>query len=83
MIRFGDDVHGRRPESGTVFTATYRVGNGRAGNIRGGFLIHIALALPGNHLVRNPLSAVGGQDPESLQDVRQRAPVAYRVQGVP
>ena len=28
----------------------------------------------------NPLPAVGGQDPESLEDVRQRAPVAYRVQ---
>ena len=79
-IRFGDDVHGRRPESGTGFTATYRVGNGRAGNIGADSLIHIALALPEITLVRNPLSAVGGQDPESLQDVRQRAPVAYRVQ---
>ena len=33
MIRFGDDVHGRRPEPGTAFIAKYRVGNGRAGNI--------------------------------------------------
>ena len=30
--------------------------------------------------MRNPLPAQGGQDPESLEDVRQRAPVAYRVQ---
>ena len=79
-IRFGDDVHGRRPESGTVFTARYRVGNGRAGNIGGDSLVHIALAIPEITLGRTPLPAVGGQDPESLQDVRQRAPVAYRVQ---
>ena len=79
-IRFGDDVHGRRPESGTVFTARYRIGNGRAGNIGADALVHIALTVPEIMLVRNPLPAVGGQDPESLQDVRQRAPVAYRVQ---
>ncbi|MCC6966859.1 MAG: putative baseplate assembly protein [Nitrospira sp.] len=79
-IRFGDDVHGRRPESGTAFTAQYRIGNGRAGNIGADSLVHIARAMPEITLVRNPLPAVGGQDPESLQDVRQRAPVAYRVQ---
>lgn len=79
-IRFGDDVHGRRPESGTAFTARYRIGNGRAGNIGADSLVHIGLAIPEITLVRNPLPAVGGQDPESLQDVRQRAPVAYRVQ---
>ncbi|ULA61570.1 MAG: Putative baseplate assembly protein [Nitrospira sp.] len=80
IIRFGDDVHGRRPESGTAFTAQYRIGNGRAGNIGADSLVHVALALPEITLVRNPLPAVGGQEPESLQDVRQRAPVAYRVQ---
>ncbi len=79
-IRFGDDVHGRRPEPGTVFTARYRVGNGHAGNIGADSLVHIALDLPEIMLVRNPLPAVGGQEPESLQDVRQRAPVAYRIQ---
>ncbi|MEK6804818.1 MAG: putative baseplate assembly protein [Nitrospirota bacterium] len=79
-IRFGDDVHGRRPESGTAFTARYRIGNGREGNIGADALVHIALALPEITQVRNPLPAAGGQEPESLQDVRQRAPVAYRVQ---
>ena len=80
IIRFGDDVHGRRPESGTAFAARYRVGNGRAGNIGADSLVHIAHTLPEIALVRNPLPAVGGLEPESLQDVRQRAPVAYRVQ---
>ena len=80
VIRFGDDRHGRRPEPGTSFTATYRVGNGRAGNIGADSLAHIARDIPEITLVRNPLPAAGGQEPESLEDVRQRAPVAYRVQ---
>jgi hypothetical protein len=79
-IRFGDDVHGRRPEPGAEFFAKYRVGNGRAGNIGADCLKHIALNIPEITRVSNPLPAVGGQDPESLEDVRQRAPVAYRVQ---
>jgi hypothetical protein len=80
VIRFGDDVHGRRPEPGAAFFAKYRVGNGRAGNIGADSLKHIALDIPEIRSVRNPLPAQGGQDPESLEDVRQRAPVAYRVQ---
>ncbi|MCS6319890.1 MAG: putative baseplate assembly protein [Nitrospira sp.] len=79
-IRFGDDVHGRRPEPGTAFTARYRAGNGRAGNIGADSLVHVAIGIPEITQVRNPLPAMGGQEPESLQDVRQRAPVAYRIQ---
>jgi Baseplate J-like protein len=79
-LRFGDDVHGRRPEPGTEFFADYRIGNGRAGNIGADSLVHIAIDVPEIELVRNPLPGVGGQEPESLEDVRQRAPVAYRVQ---
>jgi hypothetical protein len=80
IIRFGDDLHGRRPEPGTAFTATYRIGNGRTGNIGADSLRHIAANTREITLVRNPLPALGGQDPESLEDIRQRAPVAYRVQ---
>ena len=79
-IRFGDDVHGQRPEPGTELFATYRVGNGRAGNIGADSLSYIALNIPEITDVRNPLPAAGGQEPESLENVRQRAPVAYRVQ---
>jgi hypothetical protein len=80
VIRFGNDVHGRRPEPGTAFTATYRVGNGRAGNIGADSLKHIVLARPEITMVRNPLPARGGQEPESIEEVRQKAPIAYRVQ---
>jgi predicted phage baseplate assembly protein len=32
-LRMGDDRLGEEPEPGTVFTARYRVGNGRSGNV--------------------------------------------------
>ena len=79
-IRFGDGSQGKRPEPGTQFTATYRVGNGRSGNIGADTLAHIAASIPEIVGLRNPLPAQGGQDPEFIEDVRQRAPVAYRVQ---
>jgi uncharacterized phage protein gp47/JayE len=79
-IRFGDDRRGKRPEPSTVFTATYRVGNARAGNIGADTLAHVAADVSQITSLRNPLPAQGGQDPESIEDVRQRAPVAYRIQ---
>jgi predicted phage baseplate assembly protein len=82
-IRFGDDQRGQRPASGTAFSATYRVGNGARGNVGADALVHfvagpgVAAAIAG---VRNPLPAAGGAEPESLEDVRQRAPSAFRTQ---
>ena len=82
-LRFGDDRHGQRPDAGTTFSATYRVGNGARGNIGADALAHI-VAAPGVAgaiaSVRNPLAAVGGAEPEKLEDVRQRAPSAFRTQ---
>jgi len=80
ILRFGDGVHGRRPEAGTAFTATYRVGNGFAGNIGAESLAHVA-TVDGRILsVRNPLPAAGGVDPESAEQVRRDAPEAFTVQ---
>jgi hypothetical protein len=82
-LRFGDDRHGRRPDPGTVFSATYRVGNGAQGNIGADALAHI-VAAPGISgaiaAVRNPLAAAGGTEPASLEEVRQAAPGAFRTQ---
>jgi len=78
-IRFGDDQLGERPEPGTAFTATYRIGNGVAGNVGAEVLAHILTDLPVT-TVRNPLPAQGGVEPESIDDVRQRAPSAFRTQ---
>ena len=79
-LRFGDDEHGARPNSDTEFTATYRVGNGAAGNIGAEALAHIVTPHSEVIGVRNPLPAVGGAEPESIDDVRKNAPEAFRVQ---
>ncbi|MDV3353851.1 putative baseplate assembly protein [Leptothoe sp. LEGE 181152] len=79
-IRFGDDRYGLRPSPGTRFSATYRIGNGLAGNIGADTLAHAVSELGTIQQIRNPLPARGGQAPESLEQVRQAAPYAFRVQ---
>jgi hypothetical protein len=79
-VRFGDDLLGRRPSADTQFTATYRVGNGVAGNVGAESLAHVVTNLNSITLVRNPLPAQGGLEPETIEEVRQRAPAAFRTQ---
>ncbi len=79
-LRFGDDLHGRRPVSGETFTASYRTGGGASGNVAAEAIRHVAQGGPAIVLVRNPLPAVGGVDPESLEDARRKAPFAFRTQ---
>jgi hypothetical protein len=79
-LRFGDDVKGRRPAPGSVLTASYRVGGGRAGNVGPRALSRLVTDLDGISSVRNPLPATGGEDPEPIERVRQFAPQAFRTQ---
>lgn len=82
-LRFGDDAHGQRPAENTGFSATYRVGNGLRGNVGAESITHIvanAVTLGAIHSVRNPQAAQGGAEAESIDDVRQRAPSAFRTQ---
>lgn len=80
LLRFGDDRHGERPSSGTRFAATYRVGNGSAGNVGAEALAHLVTDRSGIVAVRNPLPAAGGIEAETIQQVRERAPYAFRTQ---
>jgi hypothetical protein len=79
-LRFGDDRHGRRPDAGTAFDATYRIGNGRAGNIGADTIAHVVSADARIIAATNPLPASGGIDLESAAEVRRRAPLAFRTQ---
>jgi hypothetical protein len=79
-LRFGDDQNGRRPAVGTSFTATYRIGNGRRGNVGAGAIVHAITGVSQITAIRNPLPATGGVDPEGMEEVRQAAPYAYRRQ---
>jgi len=79
-LRFGDDVMGKLPSAGNEFRARYRVGNGRAGNVGAESISHIITNLSDITLIRNPLPAVGGSDPEPLRQARIYAPQSFRSQ---
>jgi hypothetical protein len=79
FLRFGDDVLGRRPVPGDTFSVTYRVGGGRAGNVGRDVLTELVDPV-GGVSIRNPMPAIGGIDPEPVEQVRQWAPQAFRVQ---
>jgi hypothetical protein len=77
-LRFGDNLHGLRPDPGTTFAATYRRGDGVRGNLGPEALYHIVSGRTGNTMlspairqIENPLAATGGTAPQSSDDVRQ------------
>jgi hypothetical protein len=83
-LRFGDNSNGLRPESGTSFSAFYRVGGSIEGNVGAEAIAHIVAVQPElkNSVIgiRNPMAAQAAVEPESLAAVRQFAPVAFRTQ---
>jgi hypothetical protein len=84
-VRFGDGEYGQRPVGATAFTAVYRIGNGRAGNIGAEALAHVvqptvAPLWPAIRRIRNPLAAQDGTDAETIEAVRQFAPAEFRAE---
>jgi len=81
-LRFGDDELGRRPAAHMKFKATYRAGNGLAGNVGAESISHIVFRKEkvsgGILLVRNPIPASGGTDPEPIAEAKLFAPHAFR-----
>ena len=86
FLRFGDGQYGMAPDQNLQFTASYRVGNGSAGNVGRDTLVHAVF--PANFLpplaniisARNPLPAAGGIDAEDMEHIRQYAPFSYQTQ---
>lgn len=78
-LRFGDNTNGKRPEKLTQFTASYRIGNGTAGNVGADSIIYVA-GDPRIQSCTNPLPASGGIDSETTAQVRRRAPQAFLTQ---
>jgi hypothetical protein len=76
-LRFGDGHNGKAPASGTLFTSTYRIGNGTAGNVGADTLTYLATADARIQACRNPLPGQGGVDPETSAQIRRRAPQAF------
>ena len=79
-LRFGDDRFGLRPARNTGFTASYRVGNGVRGNVGADAIAYVVTEDNDVLAASNPLPAQGGIEPESIEEVRQNAPSAFRVQ---
>jgi hypothetical protein len=79
-LRFGDNVNGKTPVTGTSFVASYRMGNGTAGNVGADSLVYLAAADARIQSCRNPLPATGGTDPETNDQIRRRAPQAFLAQ---
>ena len=78
-VRFGDGEFGQAPVTDQMFQATYRLAEGRASNVSADTLtVFDPAALPFVTAVTNPLAARDGEDPEDAEQVRQRAPEAFR-----
>ncbi|WP_444997860.1 putative baseplate assembly protein [Aliikangiella sp. IMCC44359] len=80
QLRFGDDNNGARPNSLTEFNIRYRVGNGTIGNVGAEGIKHIVSNDDRIVAVRNPLAAQGGLAAETAEQIRRRAPQAFRTQ---
>ncbi|WP_166026632.1 putative baseplate assembly protein [Streptomyces chilikensis] len=81
-LRFGDGRHGARPAPGARLVVRHRLGGGTAGNVGAEAVNHLVVPSdcdpPPVTAVRNPLPAVGGTEPESVEHVRQLAPLELR-----
>jgi predicted phage baseplate assembly protein len=88
LVRFGPELHeadggikrrGAIPAKGAVLRMSrYRHGGGRIGNVAAGTLTTLRSAIPGVASVTNPAPALGGVDPQTVQEARSRAALEIR-----
>jgi len=82
QIEFGDGVEGATlPTGQNNIQASYRVGIGSAGNVGAGTITTLMDRPLGVGGVNNPLAATGGQDAQSVDDVRANAPLSVLTLG--
>jgi predicted phage baseplate assembly protein len=81
-LRFGNGELGRSPDALAEFEASYRTGNGTSGNVGAEAIRYLVIrqgVLDGIEIhPRNPMSAQGGTEPESMAEVKMFAPGAIR-----
>ena len=75
-IFFGDDRRGMVPPQArnSILARQYRVGGGSKGNVNVGQLTVLTRAVAYVEKVTNLLPAVGGANPEQIEDAKRRAP---------
>ncbi|MGA8575391.1 MAG: putative baseplate assembly protein [Candidatus Cybelea sp.] len=81
-VDFGDGVEGATLPTGLGnIQASFRVGLGSAGNVETGALTTLINRPLGVAAVTNPLSATGGQDAQTVGDIRASAPLTVLTLG--
>ncbi|NJP11715.1 MAG: putative baseplate assembly protein [Leptolyngbyaceae cyanobacterium RU_5_1] len=79
-LQFGDGKTGARPPSGQEnITATYRISIGLDGLVNANQLSLLTTRALGVKGVVNPLPATGAENPESLEQARQNAPLTVLI----
>lgn len=79
IVQFGGDSHGAQPSTGNQnMHASYRKNLGLAGRV-GANALNVLMSRPlGLSEADNPLPSSGGADPESLEAIRENAPLTVR-----
>jgi predicted phage baseplate assembly protein len=81
-ILFGDGVEGSTlPTGNNNVRATYRIGSGLAGNVAAGSITTLMDRPLGVSGVNNPQAATGGQNAQSVDDIRDNAPLSVLTLG--
>jgi hypothetical protein len=82
QVTFGDGVEGATLPTGTNnIQASYRVGIGSVGNVAPGAITTLVDRPVGLSGVTNPQAATGGQDAQSVEDIRTNAPLSVLTLG--
>jgi hypothetical protein len=81
-VLFGDGAEGATlPTGQNNIMATYRTGSGVAGNVAAGSITTLVDRPVGVSGVINPQTATGGQDAQSVDDIRANAPLSVLTLG--
>jgi hypothetical protein len=81
-VLFGDGMEGSTlPTGQNNIQAQYRVGSGLSGNVGPGSITTLVDRPLGVSGVTNPQAATGGQDPQSVNDMRANAPLSVLTLG--
>jgi Baseplate J-like protein len=82
IVQFGDGVEGATlPTGQNNIIANYRVGIGAAGNVAAGSITTLVDRPMGVSGVHNPMAATGGQDAQSVDDIKANAPLSVLTLG--
>lgn len=81
QIRFGDGLHGARPQQGWRILAGYEYGGGLQGNLGiGAISLTRDIRLQGGYTVQNPIPTSGGDQGESEAAAEKNIPLVLRHQ---